>query len=84
MSCCIHNQQYHNSSDYGDYPKYVTPDNEVIARMLHLPPEKNRLHNEQSAQSVKECTAVYKIDNRSVNDIFDQICKDTVLYLWVK
>ena len=27
---------------------------EMITRMLHLPPEKNRLHNEQSAQSVKE------------------------------
>ena len=37
---------------YGDYPKY-----EMITRMLHLPPHKNRLHNEQGAQSVKEHTA---------------------------
>ena len=26
---------------YGDYPKYATPDNEMIARMLHLPTDKN-------------------------------------------
>ena len=38
---------------HGDYPKYATPDDEMIARMLHLPPGKNRLHDEQSAQSVK-------------------------------
>ena len=30
---------------YGDYPKYATPDNKTIARMLHLPPDKNKLHN---------------------------------------
>ena len=28
---------------YGDYLNYATPDNEMIARMLHLPPEKNKL-----------------------------------------
>ena len=33
----------------GDYPKYVTLDDEMNARMLHLPPDKNRLHDEQSA-----------------------------------
>ena len=26
---------------YGEYPKYVTPDDEMITRMLHLPPDKN-------------------------------------------
>ena len=36
---------------YGDYPKYATPYDKMIARMLHLPPDKNKLHNEQSAQS---------------------------------
>ena len=41
--------------------------------MSYLPPDKKRLHNEQSAQSVKEHTAEYKIDYRSVYDIFDQI-----------
>ena len=37
---------------YGDYPKYATPDDKMIARMLHLTPDKNKLHNKQSAQSV--------------------------------
>ena len=39
---------------YGDYPKYLTPDNKMIDRMLYLPPDKNKLHNKQSAQSVTE------------------------------
>ena len=26
----------------GDYPTYVTPDNKMIARMLHLPLNKNK------------------------------------------
>ena len=68
---------------YGDYPKYATPEN-MIARMLHLTPNKNRLHNEQSAQSVKRHTTEYKKDNKSVYDILDQICKDTDLYPYVK
>ena len=42
---------------YGDCPKYATPDDVLIARMLHLPQSKNKLHNEQSAQSVMEHTA---------------------------
>ena len=65
---------------YGDYPAYATPDNEMIARMLHLPPNKNRLHDKQIAQPVKECTAEYKIDNRRVDDILNQIYKNTNLY----
>ena len=56
---------------YGDYPQYVTPNNKMITRMLHLPPNKNKLHNEQSAQSVGEHTAEYEIDNRSVYNILD-------------
>ena len=36
---------------YGDYPEYATPDDEMIARMLHLPPDKNKLHNEQNTSS---------------------------------
>ena len=28
---------------YGDYPAYATPDNEMIARMLHLLPDKKKL-----------------------------------------
>ena len=68
----------------GDYPKYATPDDEIIARMLHLPPDMNRLHNEQSAQAVMEFTAEYEIENRNVDDILDQICKGTDLYPSVK
>ena len=25
---------------FADYPKYATPNDEMIARMLHLPPDK--------------------------------------------
>ena len=66
--------------NYDGYPKYATFDDKMIARMLHLTPDKNRLHDEQSAQSVKEHTAEYEINNRPVYDILDQICKDTDLY----
>ena len=69
---------------YGDYLTYVTPDNEMITRMLHLPSDKNKVYNEQSAQSVTQHTAEYKIDNRTVYDILDQICKDTDLFPYVK
>ena len=34
---------------YDDNSKYATPDDEIITRMLHLPPDKNRLHDEESA-----------------------------------
>ena len=69
---------------YDDYSKYVSPDDKMIAMMLHQPPDKSKLHNKQSVQSVIKHTAVYEIDNRSVYDILDQICKDTDLYLYVK
>ena len=62
----------------------MTPDDKMIARMLHLPPGKNKLHNEQSAQSLIEHTAEYKKYNRSVYDVLDQICKVTDLYPYVK
>ena len=32
---------------YGDYPMYVTPDDEMITRILHLPSDKNKVHNEK-------------------------------------
>ena len=38
----------------------------MIARMLHLPLDKNKLHNKKSALSVKEPMAEYKIDNISI------------------
>ena len=69
---------------YGDYPMHVTPDDKMITRMLHITPDKNRLHDKHSAPSVKECTAENEIDNRSVYDILDQICKDTDLHPYVK
>ena len=69
---------------YGDYPKYATPDNEMFVRILHLPLDTNKLHNEISAQSVNEFMAEYEIDKRSASDILHQICKDTNLYPYVK
>ena len=37
---------------HGDYPKYVIPNDEMIARMLHLHPDKNKLlWNRMSVQS---------------------------------
>ena len=65
---------------YGDYPKYLAPNDNIIAMMLHLPLYKNKLYNEKNAQSVKEHTAEYKINNRSIDDILGQICMDTNLY----
>ena len=56
----------------------------MIARMLYLPLDKNKLHNEESAHSVKEHMAGYEIDNRSVYNMLDQICKDFNLYPYVK
>ena len=42
----------------GDYLMYATPDDEMIARMLHLPPEKNKLLGcvTQSAKEVQQST----------------------------
>ena len=51
----------------------------MIAKMLHLSQEKNKILLESDVQSTKAHTAEYKIDNRTVNDILDQICKDTDL-----
>ena len=69
---------------YGNYSHLVTPDDEMITRMLHLPTDKNMFHHERSAQSIKEHTAEYKKNNRSVYDILDQICKDINLYPFIE
>ena len=69
---------------YSDYPTCATPDDMMIARMLHLPPDKNKLLLERDAHRVQDRTAEYIIDNRMVYDILDQICKDTDLYPYVK
>ena len=63
---------------------YVTPDNEVIAKMLHLPQDKNRLHNKQRAQSVIKDSADYEIDKKSVYDILNYIFKDANLYPYLR
>ena len=49
-----------------------------------MPSDKNMVQNEQGAQSVTEHATEYKIDNRTVYNILDQICKDTDLYPYVK
>ena len=64
----------------GDCPMYATPDDKMIARVLHLPLNKNKLLLESGAHKVAE----YVIDNRTVYDVLDQICKDTDLYPYVK
>ena len=68
---------------YGNYSRYVTPDDDMIARMLCLLPNKNKLLMEQGASSVNEHTAEYKIDIRTVYNILNQICEDTDLYSYV-
>ena len=55
---------------YGNHPNYATPDDEMITRILHLPTDKNMLLLEHNGYSVKECTAEYKIENRSDYDIW--------------
>ena len=57
----------------GDYPMYMTPDEEMITRMLHLPSDKNKLFSEKDVQRVQVCTAENKIANRIVYDVLDQI-----------
>ena len=52
--------------------------------MLHLPTDKKKLFLEHNIHSVKEHTAEYELDNRSIYDILNQICKDTDLYWYVK
>ena len=47
---------------YGYYPMHATPDNEMIARMLDLPLDKNKLFQKEDAQSIQMHTAEYKID----------------------
>ena len=36
---------------YGDFPSYATSDDEMMARMLHFSPEKNKLLLEKDAQT---------------------------------
>ena len=56
----------------------------MIARMLHLPLDKNKLLLEKDAQTAHARTAEYEIDNKNVYNILDQIFKDTNFYPYVK
>ena len=49
-----------------------------------MPPEKNKLLHESNIQTVQAHKPEYEINNRTVYDILDQICKDTDLYLYIK
>ena len=69
---------------HGDYPTYATPDDRMIARILHLPSHKNKLQLESSVDKIKDHATEYIIDNRMVYDILDQICNDTNLYPYIK
>ena len=66
---------------YGDYTKYGTHHDKLINRILNLPPDKNKVLF--GVHSVKEHMTEYEIDNRSVYEILDQICKDTDLYKYI-
>ena len=44
---------------------FVTPDSKMIARMIHLPPERNQLLSEHDIQSVKVYIAESKINNKN-------------------
>ena len=66
---------------YDEYFMYSTSDDEMITRMLHLPPDKNNLLLENDVQRVQVCIAEYRIDNRTVYDILDQICNDIHIHM---
>ena len=58
---------------YGDYPTYVTPDDKMVAMMLHLSSDKDKAHNKQNAHSINQCTRENQINNRTVYVIMNQI-----------
>ena len=68
----IHYWEDHSRPDLWQLP-YMTPDDEMMAMILHLPQDKYRLYDEQSAHSVKEQIAEFKIDNRSVWDFWSDL-----------
>ena len=49
------------------------PDNEMIINLLHVPSDKDKLLFEHDTSSVKELTAEYKVDNKTVYYISNQI-----------
>ena len=56
----------------------------MIARIIHLSPDKNKLLLEHNVHSVKEHRPENKINNRTVYNTLAQICKDTDMYPYVK
>ena len=68
---------------FGDYSLYATPGDETMAKMLHLPSDKNKLLHKMDAQTVWEHRSEYEKNNKTVDDIVDQICKDRYLYPYV-
>ena len=61
---------------YDIYSWHTTPEDKIIARMLHLPMEQNRFWTESMASTRAEHRAAYKIDNRTAYANLDQIFKD--------
>ena len=59
----------------------MTPDDEMVIRMLHLHLDKNKLYNVISTQLVNECIAENEIDNLSIYYIVDQ---NIDLYSYIK
>ena len=56
---------------YDIYLWYMTPHDKMIARMLYLSKEQNKLCKEEMASYKKEHTPAYKIDNRTIYDILE-------------
>ena len=56
----------------------------MIARMLNLPLNKNKLLLDKNVHKVQDHTAEYIINNKMVYDVLNQICKDAYLYPNVK
>ena len=44
---------------YGDNPMCVTSHNEMVARMLHIPPERKKVLLEYNVNSVKEYGSIF-------------------------
>ena len=45
---------------YGDYLMYATPDNKMITRMLHLPPDKSKLLNKKILKQPEPINQIMK------------------------
>ena len=59
------------SSSSINHQENHSPDNDMITRMSHLPPDENKLLLEHNIHSVKEHIEEYDVDNRTVYDRSD-------------